>query len=200
MDLALATDLRSSGIIKAATIVEGPVSNGTWYVEFACPIEFELSNSRWLETSRGNRKLFKNVQSALNDINSIGLTKASILLGPEAYKRFSFSLNVPGMFLAKDGRRLLSDDGQPLINEGAQPLEQMQAIVAALIYKYFDRLHGDEIDALIWILGLCKEGSPIEGIFDEFIGWVKLYQRGTAAGWIEDALLKPDGPTFFTKK
>ncbi|OHX37002.1 hypothetical protein BJL95_20125 [Methylomonas sp. LWB] len=200
MDLSLATAYCSSGSITAATIVEGPVSEGTYYVEFACPIEVEKSHSRWLETSRGNRKLFKNIQSALNDIKSIGLEKASILLGPEAFKRFDFSLNFPGMFLTKDARRLLSDDGKPLINKGAQPLDQMQAIVAALMYKYFDRLHADEIDALIWILGLCKDGSPIEGIFDEFIGWAKLYQRGTAASWIEEALIKPDGPTFLTKK
>lgn len=199
MDLALATAYCSSGFIKGATIVEGPASDGTYYVELDYSNAVEKSQSRWLETSRGNRKLFKTVQSALNDIKSIGFEKASVLLGPEAYKRFNLSLNLPEMFLAKEGRRLLSDDGQPLINEGAQPLDQMQAIVAALIYKYFNRLHGDEIDAFIWILGLCKEGSPIEGIFDEFIGWVKLYQRGTA-GWIEDALLKPDGPTFFTKK
>lgn len=85
-------------------------------------------------------------------------------------------LTPPAEWFRTNDRRFLTVNGQPIKEAKSSELELMQADVAALIYRYCPWMHDNEINQLIAILSLCKKGSPLEEIFDEFIRWISMYK------------------------
>lgn len=82
MNIGIAFTLKSVGTITGSTIVERPDPDGpsVWVIKFETSEKLPTHMSNLLEVARGNPKIFKGIQAALNDLRSIGIMNTNVQL------------------------------------------------------------------------------------------------------------------------
>lgn len=82
MDIGVAFTLKSVGTITGSSIVERPKPDGpsVWVIKFETSQKLPAYMSNLLEVARGNPKIFKGAQAALNDLRSIGIMNTNVQL------------------------------------------------------------------------------------------------------------------------